>query len=93
MNRGHTPHRMCIGCRSVRPKKELLRLVMRMDSSVTVDEAQRAPGRGVYLCPLMDCFEKALKKKDLDACLDRASLVEEVNSLCDVHTRSDTEVQ
>ena len=89
MNRGHIPHRMCIGCRRVRPKVELIRLVRCENTcegdSVTIDRSQRLNGRGFYLCPAAVCLEKALKRNALNTCLNRSSLVDAVNSLCGSH--------
>jgi hypothetical protein len=55
------PARMCIGCRRVRPKRELLRLVLQGDGLVTVDARHRAPGRGAYVCADVPCVERACK--------------------------------
>ena len=44
------PVRMCAGCRGRAGKAELIRIVAR-DGVGVVDEAQTAPGRGVYLHP------------------------------------------
>jgi predicted RNA-binding protein YlxR (DUF448 family) len=91
MNRGHIPHRMCVGCRSVKPKKELIRLVSCEEDtcdgdSVTIDTFQRLRGRGFYLCPMTECLQKALKRNSLKTCLNRSSFVEAMNSLSDSHT-------
>jgi predicted RNA-binding protein YlxR (DUF448 family) len=45
-----------------KPKKELLRLVNR-DGSAYIDKNGKADGRGIYLCPCEECFDKAKKKK------------------------------
>ena len=55
------PFRMCVGCRQVRPKDVLVRLVRDADGAVTVDPRRRAPGRGAYVCADMVCVERALK--------------------------------
>ena len=63
----HTPERTCVGCRSTRPKRELLRLVLPPTGAVAVDARGRAPGRGAYLCadhPL-DCLALARRKRAL----------------------------
>jgi len=51
---------MCIGCRRVRPKAQLLRLVRDGDGSVVVDGKGALPGRGAYSCASLSCLEKAL---------------------------------
>ena len=63
----HAPERTCVGCRSTRPKRELLRLVLPQAGAVTVDPGGRMPGRGAYLCadhPL-DCLTVARRKRAL----------------------------
>ncbi|MFI5285819.1 MAG: YlxR family protein [Candidatus Dormibacteria bacterium] len=45
------PLRTCTGCRTVRPKSELVRLAVTAASGrVTLDPSGRAPGRGAYVC-------------------------------------------
>ena len=56
------PQRTCIGCRQVRPRPRLIRLVRRSDGLVGIDRAGTAPGRGAYLCPEPRCVEEALKR-------------------------------
>ncbi len=49
----HVPERSCVGCRTVRPRRELLRLVLPTeppDAAVAVDPGGRRSGRGAYLC-------------------------------------------
>jgi uncharacterized protein len=53
------PIRTCLGCRTPRPKRELVRLVRRPDGRVVVDAD--GPGRGAYVCAEAGCVEKALK--------------------------------
>ena len=55
----HAPTRTCLGCRTPRPKRELVRLVRRPDGRVVVDAV--GPGRGAYVCAEPGCVEKALK--------------------------------
>jgi uncharacterized protein len=55
-----SPQRTCIGCRQVKPKAELLRLVRGDGGGTVVDRRQMAPGRGAYACPTLECLEKAL---------------------------------
>lgn len=64
------PMRMCVACRAMQPKKELLRVVRKTDGTVTVDRTGRVNGRGAYLCPNIDCFEKAIKTKAIERALE-----------------------
>jgi uncharacterized protein len=46
-----SPMRTCSGCRRVRPRSELIRLVViGATGQVTLDPTCRSPGRGAYLC-------------------------------------------
>lgn len=63
------PERTCVGCRTVRPKRELIRVVRRPDGEVTIDTGGKVPGRGAYLCPDEACFEQAVKRKALERAL------------------------
>src|SRR5918911_2028941 len=55
------PARRCLGCRRVRPKGELMRLVHDRTGRVIVDPQGKLPGRGAYLCPQRACAAQALK--------------------------------
>jgi hypothetical protein len=67
------PMRTCIGCRRVRPKKELARLVRGRDGRVIVDEGRRAPGRGAYVCREAVCADRALRAGRLGHAFKRPS--------------------
>lgn len=67
--RRHVPLRTCVGCRQVRPKRQLIRIVRLPDGGVEVDPTGKRSGRGAYLCPQRDCWVKALERKGLDHAL------------------------
>jgi len=56
----HIPQRTCVGCRTVLPKRTLIRLVRTADG-VHVDPSGKASGRGAYLHDRRSCWDKALK--------------------------------
>jgi predicted RNA-binding protein YlxR (DUF448 family) len=58
------PERSCVGCRTRRPKGELLR-VARGDGRVDVDPSGQGPGRGAYVCPDPACVALAVRKGTL----------------------------
>lgn len=60
----HTPLRMCIGCRQMYPKKDLIKIVSK-DGVCSIDPEQKKPGRGAYLCRNAACIEQAKKKRAL----------------------------
>ena len=67
------PRRTCVGCRQVRPKATLVRLVGGEDGQVRVDRGGESVGRGAYVCPTVDCLDKALIASRLVHALKRAS--------------------
>ena len=60
------PMRMCLGCREMKPKRELIRAVKSPDGEVNLDFKGKMPGRGAYLCPNGECLKKAMKSKALE---------------------------
>ncbi len=64
------PVRMCIACREGKPKRELIRVVKNKEGEISIDTKGKAPGRGAYICPDMQCFDKAYKSKALSRALD-----------------------
>jgi predicted RNA-binding protein YlxR (DUF448 family) len=62
----HIPQRSCVACRTVRDKKELVRLVRTPEGEVHLDPTGKQSGRGAYLCPRLDCLRVAQKRKSLD---------------------------
>ena len=61
--------RQCIGCRRVRPKQEMLRVIRTPEGAVEIDRTGRKNGRGAYLCRSMDCLEKAIRSRGLERSL------------------------
>ena len=60
------PMRQCLGCREMKPKKELIRVVRAPEGTISLDFRGKAPGRGAYLCRSGECLKKALKSKALE---------------------------
>lgn len=65
-----TPMRMCVACREMRPKNELVRIVRTAEGTVLADPSGRANGRGAYLCARTECLQKAIKTRALERALD-----------------------
>ena len=72
MKEKKVPMRMCVGCREMKPKKELLRVVRSPDGSVSLDPTGRKPGRGAYVCHSADCLKRAIKQKQLERAFECA---------------------
>lgn len=61
------PERMCVGCREMKPRNELIRVVRGPDGSVFLDTTGKAPGRGAYLCRNSSaCLKRALKQRQIE---------------------------
>ncbi len=60
-----TPMRMCVGCREMKPKLELIRAVKSPEGEVSLDVGGRKNGRGAYICKNAECLEKAIKANAL----------------------------
>jgi uncharacterized protein len=56
----HIPQRTCVGCRTILPKRSLIRLVRRPEG-VQIDPTGKLAGRGAYLHDSRACWEKGLK--------------------------------
>lgn len=66
MQQKKIPMRQCIGCREMKPKKELIRVVRSPEGAISLDFRGKAPGRGAYLCPDAACLKRAVKAKALN---------------------------
>lgn len=72
MGSGKIPMRMCVGCREMRPKRELLRIVRRADGEITADSTGKVNGRGAYICQSPECLKKAKKSGALQRAFGQA---------------------
>ena len=64
------PMRMCVGCREMKEKKSLLRIVRTPEGEVLLDATGKKSGRGAYVCPDPACLKKARKSKALERAFD-----------------------
>ena len=64
------PMRMCVGCREMHEKRELIRIVKSAEGMVSIDMRGKAPGRGAYICRKNDCLERAMKSRALERALE-----------------------
>ena len=64
------PQRQCVGCREMKDKKELLRVVRTPEGDIQLDSRGKVSGRGAYVCPDVACLKKARKSKALERALD-----------------------
>ncbi len=71
------PERMCVGCRTHKDKKELIRVVRSPEGSPCLDEGGKMSGRGAYLCRSADCLKTAQKSRALERAL-KLSIPDEI---------------
>ncbi len=57
--------RMCIACRQMKDKRQLVRIVKNKDGKISVDLTGKQNGRGAYICKDRDCLAKMKKQKSL----------------------------
>ena len=60
------PLRMCIVCRQMKDKKELIRIVKNTEGKVFLDKTFKADGRGAYVCASEECIAKCVKTRALN---------------------------
>jgi predicted RNA-binding protein YlxR (DUF448 family) len=75
------PQRTCVACRGVHPARGLTRIVRLPTGGVELDETQKKPGRGAYLCQRRSCWERALSRKLLEHALKTEMAEEEKEAL------------
>ena len=56
---------MCLGCRVMKPKQDLIRIVKSPESAISVDTNGKKPGRGAYICNDGNCLNRIIKSKAL----------------------------
>ena len=60
------PMRMCLGCREMKPKRELIRIVMNKEGEISLDMTGKLAGRGAYICNSAKCASKLKKTHGLE---------------------------
>ena len=54
------PMRQCTGCREMKSKKEMLRVLKTTEDEIVLDTTGKKNGRGAYLCLSRECLETAV---------------------------------
>ena len=75
------PMRQCLGCREMKPKRELIRAVKSPEGEISLDFRGKKPGRGAYVCPDPECLAKARKSKGLERAFSMAIPTEVYDAL------------
>lgn len=66
MKEKKTPERMCIACRNMVDKRQLIRIVRGPDGVFSIDFTGKKSGRGAYVCDKAECVGKCLKGRLLN---------------------------
>lgn len=64
------PTRMCVACKQMRPKRELVRIVRTPAGEIKIDPTGKLSGRGAYVCPTPACAETGLREGRLQHALE-----------------------
>lgn len=75
------PQRQCVGCREMKDKKALLRIVKTPEGEILLDSTGKKSGRGAYVCPDPECLKKARKSRALERAFDTAIPAEVYDAL------------
>ncbi len=66
------PQRQCVGCRKMKDKKALLRVVKSPEGQVSLDFTGKKSGRGAYVCHDVECLRRARKSRALERAFSTA---------------------
>ena len=64
------PMRMCVGCREMKEKRQLIRIVRTPEGEAVLDPTGKRSGRGAYVCRQPECLKRAIRQKQLDRQLE-----------------------
>ncbi len=71
------PMRQCTGCREMKSKKEMIRVLKTPEDEIVLDTTGRKNGRGAYVCPSIECLDKAIRNHGIERSL-KTGVPEEV---------------
>ena len=64
------PMRMCVGCREMQEKRDLIRIVRTPEGDAVLDPTGKKSGRGAYVCRRAECLQRAIRQKQLERQLE-----------------------
>ena len=67
-----TVKRMCVSCRSVKPKNELIRITTTNNGEVVIDNNKKQTNRAIYVCKDTNCIQRLKKSNAIQRCLHQA---------------------
>lgn len=60
------PQRQCVGCKELKNKKDMIRILKTSDEEFVIDITGKKNGRGAYICQSEACLDKAITNKGLE---------------------------
>ena len=66
------PSRTCVACRTVRAKRDLVRIVRSPQGEIALDPTGRLAGRGAYVCHDEACLTTAIRRGAIGRALEHA---------------------
>ena len=60
-NENQDSMRQCTGCREMKSKKEMIRVLKTSENEIILDATGKKNGRGAYLCFSEECLERPSK--------------------------------
>ena len=60
------PLRKCTGCKEMKDKRQLIRIVKISDGAFRLDPTLKQAGRGAYVCNNKSCFDQSRKKRGFE---------------------------
>ena len=64
------PMRMCVGCREMKEKRDLIRIVRTPEGEAVLDPSGKKSGRGAYVCRNAECLRRSIRQKQLERQLE-----------------------
>lgn len=64
------PMRMCVGCREMKEKRDLIRIVRTPEGDAVLDPTGKKSGRSAYVCRRAECLQRAIRQKQLERQLE-----------------------
>ena len=83
------PMRMCVGCREMKEKREMIRIVKTPEGNAEVDPTGKKSGRGAYICRQTECLRRSIRQKQLERQLEitlTPEIIETLNAEMDLLT-------
>ena len=77
------PMRMCVGCREMKEKRELIRIVRTPEGDAILDPTGKKSGRGAYVCRRAECLRRSIRQKQLERQLEITLTPEIIQALTD----------